>query len=98
MRSKEQEPSQQSYEHLQGNEPSRNQVNRAAEWRPPEGAGKVLAAVLPQVLQPVPGQTDHKQPWRSGDGHPDAMSTKIAATLLSITMTLGRPSATAKPM
>src|SRR3954452_20554259 len=45
-----------------GDEP----VDSGAEWRPPPSVGHVLAAFLPEVLEPVPGVADNEQPHRCG--------------------------------
>jgi hypothetical protein len=43
-------------------------VDYEAERRPPPGVGHELAAVLPKVLEPVTGEAEDEQPWRSRDG------------------------------
>jgi hypothetical protein len=42
-------------------------VDDQAERRPPPGVGHVVAAVLPEVLEPMAAEAEHQQPCRSGD-------------------------------
>src|SRR3954469_1044157 len=51
-----------------GDRRSRDEVDRQTERRPPARVGDELAAVLPQVLEPVPGEADDEQPRRCRDG------------------------------
>jgi hypothetical protein len=51
-----------------------------------------VAAVLPQVFEAVADEADDPVTATA------ATTTKIDATVLSATITFGRPSATAKPM
>jgi len=72
-------------------------VDDQAERRPPASVGDKVAPVLPQVLGPMAGEAGHQQPRRPGD--PAAATiTKTAAIAASTAITVGRPSATAKPM
>ena len=50
----EREPSQHSSEYRKGNECCCNQVDGAAEGRPPARTGNILVAVLPQILERMP--------------------------------------------
>ena len=50
----ERAPSQHSSEYRKGNECCCNQVDGAAEGRPPARTGNILAAVLPQILERMP--------------------------------------------
>jgi hypothetical protein len=72
-------------------------VDDRAERRPPASVGHKVAVVLPQVLNPWP-----VKPTTSSHAGPvtpaAATTTKTAAIAASTAMTLGRPSATAKPM
>ena len=72
-------------------------VDDQAERRPPASVGHKLAAVLPEVLEPMTDEAEHQQP--GGPVTPTAArTTNTAATAASTAITLGRPSATAKPM
>jgi hypothetical protein len=74
-----------------------NPVNDQAEGRPPSGVGYELAAVLPEVIEPVAKETGDDQPYRSGygdrGGHNESGSDGAVGD-----DHFGRPSATAKPM
>src|SRR2546423_1044302 len=43
-------------------------VDDEAEWRPPASVRHELAAVLPEVLEPVRGEAEDEQPRRCRDG------------------------------
>ncbi len=42
-------------------------VDHQAQRRPPARVGNKVAALLPQVLDPMAGEAEHQQPRRSGD-------------------------------
>ena len=72
-------------------------VDDQAERRPPAGVGNKAAPVLPQVLEPMaarPAASSHAGPVTPAA----ATTTKTAAIAASTASTVGRPSATAKPM
>jgi hypothetical protein len=54
--------------YLDGDRSSGYPVDYEAERRPPPGVGHELAAVLPEVFEPVAGEAEDEQPWRSRDG------------------------------
>jgi hypothetical protein len=71
-------------------------VDDQAERRPPSSVGNKLAAVLPEVLEPMAGEASASS--HAGPVTPAAATTaKAAAIPASAAMTRGRPSATAKP-
>ena len=43
------------------------QSTTKAERRPPARVGHKLAAVLPEILDPMTGEAEHQHPRRSGD-------------------------------
>src|SRR5690242_14929225 len=51
------------HDHGRGDDP----VHDEAERRPPSSVGDVVAAVLPEILEPVAEEADHQQPRRPGD-------------------------------
>ena len=73
------------------------QVDDEAERGPPPRVRNELTPVLPEILEPVAGEADDEQPWRSGDGR-GSDEDEDAATFVSTAITTQRPSATAKPM
>ena len=72
-------------------------VDDQAERRPPASIGDIVAPVLPEVLDPMAGEASDQHPRRSGDPAA-ATTTKTVAMPASTAITVGRPSATAKPM
>src|SRR5262249_54359013 len=56
-----------SDEYCGGEDSGGDPVDRGAERWPPAGVPDELSAVLPQILQAVPGQSEHEQPRRSAD-------------------------------
>jgi hypothetical protein len=74
-----------------------DKVDDQTERRLPARVGHKLAAMLPQVLKPMADEASTSS--QAGPVTPAAATTtKAAATTTSTAMTLGRPSATAKPM
>jgi hypothetical protein len=73
-------------------------VDDQAERRPPASVGHKVAAVLPEILESMAGE----EPATSSHPCPvtpaAATTTNTAATVVSTVITVGRPSATAKPM
>src|SRR5205807_7859642 len=54
-------------DYLGGDRGGSDPVDYETERRPPASVCDELAAVLPEVLEPVGGEAEHEQPWRSGD-------------------------------
>src|SRR5215475_8613007 len=56
-----------SHHYCGGEDPGGDPVDRGAERWPPARVPDELSAVLPQILQAVPGQPEHEKPRRSAD-------------------------------
>src|SRR5438270_231329 len=56
-------------DYLDGDRSGGDKVDHEAKRWPPASVCDEMAAVLPEVLEPVRGEAEHEQPWRSRDRH-----------------------------